>query len=345
MTDRVITVGGLSLTAVPEFVSAIVLIVIFGVVLGWLPVTAAAPPGPRSATQVEYLLLPSLALVDGALRLHRPDDARGHDRGARRRLHAYCDLKGLSHEQGDPNAHVLRNSLLPTIAVVATQTGYLIGGLLVIEKLFNYNGIGQRIYTAAQYKDFTMLESGVLIVGIGYLAGDAHRRHLLLAAQSAHPLQSRRVTWSRCRLSRRGSPRGRDAAPAPAVEDIRRRRVDRRLLGLLRDLRLTIAPHDPLEQSADILQSPSASHWFGTDSSAATSSRACSRARATSSRSRRSRRCSGSSAGRSSASSRRTSAASSTTSIGRIIDAVLALPVVIIAVDGARRAGRLEADA
>jgi peptide/nickel transport system permease protein len=65
--------------------------------------------------------------------------------------------------------HVLRNSLLPTIAVVATQTGYLIGGLLVIEKLFNYNGIGQRIYIAAQNKDVTMLQSGVLLVGIAYL--------------------------------------------------------------------------------------------------------------------------------------------------------------------------------
>ena len=39
----------------------------------------------------------------------------------------------------------------------------------MIEKLFNYNGIGQRIYTAAQNKDFTMLQSGVMIVGIVYL--------------------------------------------------------------------------------------------------------------------------------------------------------------------------------
>jgi peptide/nickel transport system permease protein len=65
--------------------------------------------------------------------------------------------------------HVLRNALLPTIAVVATQTGYLIGGLVVIEKIFNYNGIGLRIYTAAVNKDVTMLEAGVLIVGIAYL--------------------------------------------------------------------------------------------------------------------------------------------------------------------------------
>ncbi len=45
--------------------------------------------------------------------------------------------------------HVLRNSLLPTITVIATQTGYLIGGLFVVETLFHYNGVGSLIYNAA----------------------------------------------------------------------------------------------------------------------------------------------------------------------------------------------------
>ncbi len=45
--------------------------------------------------------------------------------------------------------HMLRNSLLPTITVIATQTGYLIGGLVVVEMLFNYQGIGNLIYKAA----------------------------------------------------------------------------------------------------------------------------------------------------------------------------------------------------
>ena len=45
--------------------------------------------------------------------------------------------------------HVLRNSLLPTITVIATQTGYLIGGLVVVETLFNYQGIGNLIFNAA----------------------------------------------------------------------------------------------------------------------------------------------------------------------------------------------------
>jgi peptide/nickel transport system permease protein len=65
--------------------------------------------------------------------------------------------------------HVLRNSLLPTIAVIATQTGYLIGGLVVIELIFNYQGIGQVLFRAAERKDFPLLQSAVLVVGIVYL--------------------------------------------------------------------------------------------------------------------------------------------------------------------------------
>ena len=65
--------------------------------------------------------------------------------------------------------HVLRNSLLPTITVVATQTGYLIGGLVVVETLFRYQGIGSLIAQAATNKDFPMLEAGVLTIGIVYM--------------------------------------------------------------------------------------------------------------------------------------------------------------------------------
>ena len=65
--------------------------------------------------------------------------------------------------------HVLRNALLPTITVIATQAGYLIGGLVVIEQLFRYQGIGGLILHAATSKDFPMLEAGVLIVGLIYV--------------------------------------------------------------------------------------------------------------------------------------------------------------------------------
>jgi peptide/nickel transport system permease protein len=168
IADRGITLTGLSLTAVPEFVSAIFLIVIFGVLLGWLPVNAQWPAGTGVLGQIRYLLLPSLALVmvlfGYIARIARVGTIEALDADYTRTAY----LKGL-RTSVVIRRHVLRNSLLPTIAVVATQMGYLIGGLLVIEKLFNYNGIGQRIYVAAQNKDVTMLQSGVLIVGIVYL--------------------------------------------------------------------------------------------------------------------------------------------------------------------------------
>ena len=144
------------------------LIVIFGVVLKWLPVTATAPPGAGPLTQIKHLLLPSFALVAVLFgyiaRITRAGVIEAIDADYTRTAY----LKGLDSRRV-VGRHVLRNALLPTIAVVATQIGYLIGGLLVIEKIFNYNGIGQRIFTAAQNHDFKLLESGVMIVGVVYL--------------------------------------------------------------------------------------------------------------------------------------------------------------------------------
>jgi peptide/nickel transport system permease protein len=168
-TDRTITLVGLSLTSIPEFVTAIVLIVLLGIGLGWLPVGATAPPGAGFFTQVEYLLLPSLALVavlfGYVARITRAGMIEALDADYTRT--AYLNGLGPRRVIG---RHVLRNALLPTIAVIATLTGYLIGGLLVIEKLFNYDGVGQRIYVAAQNKDYPMLQSGVMIVGVVFLA-------------------------------------------------------------------------------------------------------------------------------------------------------------------------------
>jgi peptide/nickel transport system permease protein len=169
LRDRFITVGGLSATAIPEFVWAVVLIIVFSLGLGLLPSTAQFPEGASIFTQAKYLLLPALCLVfvlfGYIARMARAGTTEALDADYTRT----AIIKGLP-QRTVLRKHVLRNSLLPTIAVVATQTGYLIGGLLVIEKLFNYNGIGQRIYVAGTNKDFTMLQSGVLIVGMVYLA-------------------------------------------------------------------------------------------------------------------------------------------------------------------------------
>jgi peptide/nickel transport system permease protein len=187
LIDRVIGIIGLSATILPEFVTGIVLIMIFGIWLKILPITANWPPDAALPTQIYYLLLPSLPLVlvlFGYL-------ARMARAGTLEALAAdytrTAVLKGLT-----PRAvlwrHVLRNALLPTITVTATQMGYLMGGLVVVEMLFRYPGIGGLIYAAARDKDFPMLEGGVLTVGVIYtLAG--------LVADVSHALLNPRIRF------------------------------------------------------------------------------------------------------------------------------------------------------
>lgn len=166
--DRVISLGGLSATAIPDFVWAVVLILVFSLLLGIFPVTATAPPGSGFFDQIYYLILPAFCLVfvlfGYIARMARAGTIEALDADYTRT----AIIKGLPR-RAVVRGHVLRNSLLPTIAVVATQTGYLIGGLLVIETIFNYQGIGQTLYRAATQKDFPLLETGVLIVGVVYL--------------------------------------------------------------------------------------------------------------------------------------------------------------------------------
>ena len=166
--DRAISVTGLSLATVPEFVSGVVLIVVFAIGLKWLPVTATAPAGSSIPVQLKYLILPAIPLVvvlfGYIMRMTRAGTIESLDSDYVRT----ATLKGLPRSVVI-RRHVLRNSLLPTITVIATQIGYLIGGLVVVEVLFNYPGLGRLIFTAANDKDFPMLEAGVLAIGIVYL--------------------------------------------------------------------------------------------------------------------------------------------------------------------------------
>jgi len=166
--DRVITVGGLSATAVPDFVWAVLLLIVFSLGLGLFPSTAAYPSGAGVLTQIKYLLLPSFCLVfvlfGYIARMARAGTIESLDADYTRT----AVIKGLP-QRTVMRRHVLRNSLLPTIAVIATQVGYLMGGLVTIELIFNYQGIGQMIFRAATQKDFPALEAAVLVVGVVFL--------------------------------------------------------------------------------------------------------------------------------------------------------------------------------
>jgi peptide/nickel transport system permease protein len=185
--DRVISVVGLSATVIPEVVSGIVLILVFGIALNVLPISATSPPGAGLGTQLYHLIMPAIPLTlilfgyiqqmarAGTIEALASDYART------------ATLKGLPRGVMI-RRHVLRNSLLPTITVIATQTGYLIGGLVLVEVLFHYNGIGTLIYNAANHKDLPMIEAGVLVIGIVYMVAT-------LAADILYSLLNPRIRY------------------------------------------------------------------------------------------------------------------------------------------------------
>jgi peptide/nickel transport system permease protein len=179
--DRAITVTGLSLAVIPEFVLGAILVTILGpAALNVFPGIAGTLIGASLWTKLDSLFLPALALAlvlfGYIARMARAGTMEALDADFTRT----AMLKGL-RRRDVLMRHVLRNGLLPTIAVISTQVGYLFGGIVAIEKLFGYPGIGFLTLTSAQIKNFPMLMACVLILGIVYfvatLTGD-----LLIAA-------------------------------------------------------------------------------------------------------------------------------------------------------------------
>jgi len=165
--DRLISVTGLSLIALPEFVGGVILLVVFAVNLGWFPVSSRVPTA-SPADVVRQLLLPSiplmLVLFGYISRMARAGTVEAlHSNYVRTAI-----LKGLPRRTVI-GRHVLRNSLLPTISVVSVQVGYLVGGLVVIETLFNYPGIGKLVLESAIGHDLPVLEATVLMIALLYM--------------------------------------------------------------------------------------------------------------------------------------------------------------------------------
>jgi len=166
--DRAITVSTLSLTVIPEFVSGVILLVIFAVTLKWLPVTALAPSGSNIFTRLYYLILPAIPLMFIELGYIARMARVGTVQVLAMPYIRTAVLKGLPRRRVI-FGHVLRNAMVPTVTVIGGQMGWLIGGLVVVEKLFVYPGIGLLMLDSAQTHDVPMLEAAVLVVAVLYM--------------------------------------------------------------------------------------------------------------------------------------------------------------------------------
>ena len=166
--DRAIVLLGVTSASIPEFVTGTFLVVVVGVQLKLFPVIARAPAGSDLLTELYYLIMPATAMAivyfgyiarmtrAGAIDVLESDYVRT------------ATMKGLTTGQV-MRRHVLRNALIPTVAVIGVQIGYLFGGIIGVERIFNYNGMGQLMLFAAQRKDLPVLQAGAVVIGIVYM--------------------------------------------------------------------------------------------------------------------------------------------------------------------------------
>ncbi|HMQ32946.1 MAG TPA: ABC transporter permease [Chloroflexaceae bacterium] len=173
--DHAISVGALAVVGLPEFVTGLFLIDLLAFRLRWLPANSSIRPGAGFLEALPQLVLPALTatlvLLAYVVRLTRA----GVIEELRQDYVRTARLKGLPR-RAVLGRHVLRNALLPTVTVVAISLGWLISGLIVVENVFNYPGLGRLLTFAIDRRDLPLLQAvsmvTVLIFALANLAAD-----------------------------------------------------------------------------------------------------------------------------------------------------------------------------
>jgi peptide/nickel transport system permease protein len=165
--DHAVSVATYLGIAVPEFFWAIVVILVFASYLGWLPASGYEPLAAGFWVWAKHLIAPTITLVFAHLahvsRLTRSSMIEvlqsPYVTAAR--------AKGLP-ERVVVVRHALRNALLPTITVLALDVGRLMGGIVVIETVFGYPGLGRLLVFSIQQRDIPMLQASIVMVAAVY---------------------------------------------------------------------------------------------------------------------------------------------------------------------------------
>lgn len=160
----VTTVAGIGI-AVPSFASAVLLVALFAVELGWFPVFGA---GEGLADRLWHLTLPAVALAISTCGLVA-SITRTAVREEQRSEHVQTAIvRGLPTRRVVTH-HVLRNALIPVVTVIALIMGSLVAGAAIVEHAFQLNGIGERLVQAVLQKDFAVVQGISLVVVVVFI--------------------------------------------------------------------------------------------------------------------------------------------------------------------------------
>jgi len=173
--DRPIDHGFSTITLVllstPDFLLATLLLIAFVVLIPVLPATSLVEPTTSFVGWVRALILPSvtLAIVMAvyAVRMLRDNLIEVLEAEYIR----MAELKGLS-KRTVLLRHALPNALVPTLNVTALNLGYLIGGVVIVEKVFSYPGFGSLLVDSLQLRDVPLIEATVLIAAAVYVGAN-----------------------------------------------------------------------------------------------------------------------------------------------------------------------------
>ena len=170
--DSTINVGSLAVVGLPEFVTGLVLIQVFSfglrnLGLPYLPANSSIPPDANFFAALPMLILPALTVMLVLLAYIARLTRSGVIEELKQPYVRTADLKGLPRRTVIVK-HVLRNALLPTITIIAISAGWLISGLVVIENVFNYPGLGRLMIFAIDRRDLPLLQAVTMVTVLGF---------------------------------------------------------------------------------------------------------------------------------------------------------------------------------
>jgi ABC-type dipeptide/oligopeptide/nickel transport system permease component len=161
--DRFLSIMGLLTTATPQFATGVLLILVFASWLKWLPGATLFPSDDAIFQNPKMLVLPVLTLtlieLGYVLRITRSSMVEV----MRQPYIRTAQLKGLPYWRIILK-HALRNALLAPITVIMLHVNWLIGGIVVVEAIFGFPGLGKFIYEAALMKDVAAVEGGAMVM-------------------------------------------------------------------------------------------------------------------------------------------------------------------------------------
>jgi peptide/nickel transport system permease protein len=167
--DHVVSYGAIIFGALPEFVLGSFLILIFSLKLHWLPSVSLLAPGEHGLSNPEGLVLPVVTLLGVALAFTARQIRAGMLGSLGEEHVKMARLNGLP-ERRVRSRYALRTAVAPSIQSYAQSFQYLFGGIIVVETLYAYPGIGTTLVQAVVRRDLPEVQSITMVLAAGYLA-------------------------------------------------------------------------------------------------------------------------------------------------------------------------------